>query len=998
VTEQREAFVMLVLRKARCMGLAGVAILCLPVGAFAQTGSSIAGVVKDTTGAVLPGVTVEASSPALIEKVRTVVTDGQGQYKIIDLVPGPYTVTFALAGFNTVKREGIDLPASFTATVNAELRVGALEETLTVTTQTPTVDVQNVVQRDVMSRDVVDAVPVGSKAVISIGVLIPGIITSQQDVGGTAYTSSQIAIHGGRQAEQQLLYDGVFYNNGQGVGGTYTGIVTNDGTVQEVSLETGGLSAESSLGGIRTNIIPKDGGNLFSGLFFGTFTNQSLQGNNLTSALIAQGITSAPHVTNAYDFNPAFGGPLVKDKLWFWGSYRRLVSDKTVPGIFYNASPVPYQYVPNAGAPAPNDETNGNESIRLTAQLSARNKVTVQIQDAQRVIPGYGYALNNNLNTPEATMYNAAVPDYFGLATWTSPVTNRLLLEAGVGFVNKDYVTNTQPGIDPLNPGYTELATGISWGNLTQTYGHNASHQYNGRLVASYVTGSHAVKVGMTFMHTWAWTTSNFTNNGVNLDLLNGVPKQVTVYATPLSFTENMNANVGLFAQDQWTIKHLTINYGIRYDNYIAGVPAESEGPGPNAPTRNYTFPAVNDLPNWKNVLPRLGAAWDLFGNGKTAIKGSISEYVEGPTLISFTRLGEPAAAIITNTTRTWNDTNGDFLAECNFANPAANGECGPIQNKNYDTSVISNTYSPSALTNRGTNWEAQAGIQHELLPSVSVSATYVRRWYQNLRVTQNTDVTSADYSPYCITAPVNPRLPGGGGNQICGLYDVNPAQFGLTNNVISTTPNVQDVYDGFDFTGSMRLPRGIVLQGGVSTGRERTNDCYALNDLSLSTFSAGNSLAVGTPRTQAFCDITPPFQPNIKFLGVYPLPWWGLQASAAFQSLPGPQITATETVTNAQIAPSLGRNLAAGVNGTAAVSLIPPGTLFNGRLYQLDLRGTKTVKVGPRLRIQGMVDLYNVMNASSILAQNNTYGPAFETPTLILQPRLVKFSVQLNF
>jgi hypothetical protein len=406
----------------------------------------------------------------------------------------------------------------------------------------------------------------------------------------------------------------------------------------------------------------------------------------------------------------------------------------------------------------------------------------------------------------------------------------------------------------------------------------------------------------------------------------------------------------------------------------------------------------VNDLPNWKNVLPRLGAAWDLFGNGKTAIKGSISEYVEGPTLISFTRLGEPAAAIITNTTRTWNDSNGDFLAECNFANPAANGECGPIQNKNYDTSVVSNTYSPSALTNRGTNWEAQAGIQHELLPSVSVSATYVRRWYQNLRVTQNTDVTSADYSPYCITAPVNPKLPGGGGNQICGLYDVNPAQFGLTNNVISTTPNVQDVYDGFDFTGSMRLPRGIVLQGGVSTGRERTNDCYALNDLSLSTFSAGNSLAVGTPRTQAFCNITPPFQPNVKFLGVYPLPWWGLQASAAFQSLAGPQITATETVTNAQIAPSLGRNLAAGVNGTAAVSLIPPGTLYNGRLYQLDLRGTKTVRVGPHFRIQGMVDLYNVMNASSILAQNNTYGPAFETPTLILQPRLVKFSVQLNF
>lgn len=513
------------------------------------------------------------------------------------------------------------------------------------------------------------------------------------------------------------------------------------------------------------------------------------------------------------------------------------------------------------------------------------------------------------------------------------------------------------------------------------------------------LTGSHAIKVGATFMHTWAWTTSNFTNNGVNLDLLNGVPKQVTVYATPLSFTENLTANVGLFAQDQWTLKHLTINYGIRYDNYIGGVPAESEGPGPNAPTRNYSFPAVNDVPNWKNVLPRLGAAWDVFGNGKTAIKASISKYVEGPTIITFTRLAEPAAAIVTNTTRTWTSTSGDFLAQCNFANPAANGECGPISNKNFDTSVVSSTYDPSALTNRGTNWEAQAGIQQQLRQAVSVSATYVRRWYQNIRVTQNQDVVSADYSPYCIAAPVDSRLPGGGGNQICGLYDVNLAQFGLANNVISTTPQAQDVYDGLDLVGSLRLPRGIVLQGGVSAGRERTNTCYALNNLSLTTFSAGNSLPVnGTPRTQAFCDITPPFQPNIKFLGVYPLPWWGLQASAAFQSLPGPQITATETVTNAQIAPSLGRNLSEGVNGTQTVALIPPGTMYNGRLYQLDLRGTKTIKAGPRLRIQGMVDLYNVANASSVLAQNNTYGPAWQDPTLLLQPRLVKFSVHLDF
>ena len=977
-------------RKLLWVSLLLATVTFVPGAAFAQTGSAIAGVARDTTGAVLPGVTVEASSPVLIEKTRTVVTDGQGQYKIIDLVPGTYTVTFSLAGFSTVRREGVELPASFTATVNGEMRVGTIEETLTVSGQAPTVDVQNVVQQNVMSRDVLDAVPVGSKAVISVGVLIPGVITNNQDVGGTAYTSSQIAIHGGRQTEQQLLYDGMYYNNGQGVGGTYTSFVVNDGTVEQISLETGGLSAESSLGGIRTNVIPKDGGNAFKGSFFTTYTGQSLQGNNLTSDLIARGLTATPRVTRAYDINPSFGGPLMKDRLWFFGSYRWLVSDKTVAGIFFNASPIGHIYTPDLSRPAENDERNGNESVRLTMQLTPRNKVSAQFQNTQRVIPGYGYALNNNLNTPEATMYNNARPDYFGQANWTSPVTNRFLLEAGFAFANKDYVTYTQPGSDPLTPAYTDRSTGISWGNLTQTYGHNASHQFNERFTASYVTGSHAAKVGVTFMHTWARTTSDVTNNGVTLQLLNGVPNQVTVFATPIAFEELMRGWLGFFAQDQWTIKHLTLNAGIRYDYYNAYTPAATLGPAINAPTRNYSLPEVDNIPNWKDVSPRLGVAYDLFGKGKTAIKASLGRYVEGPTLISFTRAAEPAGAIVTNTTRVWTDTNKDFLAQCDFANPVANGECGPIQNRNFDTPVVTTQYSPNALTDRGYNWEIQAGIQHELLPRVSVTGTYTRRWYGNLRATQNTAVTSANFSPYCINAPVDPRLPSGGGNQICGYDDVNPAQFGVSNNIIQVEPNQEDVYDGVDLATNMRLPRGIVVGGGVSLGRERTNTCYALNDLSI---SAGTS-----PQTQAFCDIRPPLQPNVKALAVYPLPWWDLQASAAYQSLPGPQITATYTATNALIAPSLGRNLSAGANGTASLQLIAPGTLYGDRLNQLDLRLTKALKfMGPR-RLRLSVDLYNVLNASPVISQNNTFGPAWQQPTLVLQPRLVKFGGQIDF
>ena len=203
--------------------------LALPTAVRAQANSAIAGVVKDSSGAVLPGVTVEASSPALIEKVRSAVTDGEGQYKIVDLRPGDYTVTFTLTGFSTVKREGIELTASFTANVNAELRVGALEETITVSGAAPTVDVQNVVQQRVMTRDVIDAIPVGAKSVMSIGVLIPGVTTNSQDVGGTAVRFGGAGDPRQRAHEQQLLYDGVYYNNGQGRGGSFTAIAPNVG-------------------------------------------------------------------------------------------------------------------------------------------------------------------------------------------------------------------------------------------------------------------------------------------------------------------------------------------------------------------------------------------------------------------------------------------------------------------------------------------------------------------------------------------------------------------------------------------------------------------------------------------------------------------------------------------------------------------------------------------------------------------------------------------------
>src|SRR5262249_51052361 len=177
----------------------------------------------------------------------------------------------------------------------------------------------------------------------------------------------------------------------------------------------------------------------------------------------------------------------------------------------------------------------------------------------------------------------------------------------------------------------------------------------------------------------------------------------------------------------------------------------------------------------------------------------------------------------------------------------------------------------------RAYNWESSFGVQHEILPGLSLNGSYNHRWYGNFTVTQNLLVSNADFSPYCVPVPVDPRLPGGGGNQLCGFYDISVEKLGVSDNVISQAHHFgkqEEVYDGFDVGANARLSHGILFSGGVSMGRSRTNNCDLTSDLSLS--YAGSAMNVTAPRTTEFCDVRPPMLANIKVLGVYPLPFWG--------------------------------------------------------------------------------------------------------------------------
>jgi len=545
----------------------------------------------------------------------------------------------------------------------------------------------------------------------------------------------------------------------------------------------------------------------------------------------------------------------------------------------------------------------------------------------------------------------------------------------------------------------TEQSTGLTY-RANATYGQSPTNPVTTRVALTYVTGSHAAKFGFSEVFGRSITTNEAAGSRT-YRLNNGVPNQVTLQATPSVTVVNMNADLGLYAQDRWTIRQLTLNFGLRFDYFNGSVPAQDEAEllarfGLYAPVfvpvRSY--PAVKDVPNWKDVNPRLAGVYDLFGNGRTAVRASLGRYVAGETATTATNLN-PITTSVTSATRTWTDLNRDFVVDCNFADPTPNGECQGLSNLNFGQANPNATrYADDVIRGsgkRGYNWEGVVGIQHELRDGISVTANYYRRWFGNFSVTQNKATSPTDYTSYCITAPVDSRLPGGGGNQICGFYDVNPNKFGQVLSLITQSSDFgaqESVWDGYGLTTSIRLPKGGTVQGGVDQGRLRTNNCYVLGQPNLSGLA-------GSPNTSDYCDVRPPLQPQIKFLAVYPLPWADIQIGAAYQNLPGPQIQASYSASSASIAPSLGRPLSSG--GTATLNIIPPGTLYGARAQQLDLSARKSVKLRNG-RLVGTLDIYNALNRSDVITYNNTFGPAWQRPTAILTGRWLKFGAQLDF
>ncbi|HET9702392.1 MAG TPA: TonB-dependent receptor [Vicinamibacterales bacterium] len=986
-----------------------------PAVALAQ--SAFTGTVKDTSGAVMPGVTVEAASPVLIEKVKSAVTDENGQYRIVDLRPGTYTITFSLPGFNTVTRENVELAGNFTATINIELGVGTLQESVTVSGASPVVDVQSNTKQQVLTRDVLSAVPTAG-TIQGLGQLVVGVTLNVPDVGGSrAMQQTYFAVRGQGGAQTVVLVDGLMTNGLMGDGAVQA--YHNESMTQEAVYQTAGGNAETLTGGVNMNLIPKDGGNMFRGGFKGFKSPESWQGDNFTQDLKDMGVTGVDKISNFYEFNIEQGGPIIKNKLWFFGAFRKARYDRPIANTF--AIPPGTPNISQAFAACQrnadscdqgvSDEKMDNPVVRMTWQMSERNKLAFYMDRALRL---RGHAMGALTDATTASVIWNTPTFATGSVKYTSTLSSKLLFEAGFSGNRERYDNLYQPGILAdrnteawyRNVRKNDTSTGLLWNASGAQLG-NYPDRYNLQGAMSYVTGSHNVKVG----GSWQWG-KYIRYNNANADLYqtynNGLATQVTVLNTPLRVGEDLDGNIGFYAQDTWTMDRLTLNYGLRFDynkQTIRGQEAQV-GRFANSPAYD-SFQAV---PTWKDFSPRVSIVYDLSGTGKTAIRAGLNKFVTAQTT-GFSQLYNPTA--IATQTLPWTDVNGDDIAqgergcpgyptvgcEINFVNLPANFGVRSL------ATADENLARPYSLP-------MNVGISHEVMGGLSVAAEYYRISFKNLTVRQNSLLNADSYNQFQVVSPLD--------GSVIPVWVIKPEFRGRVANVDSTSDDMKRTYNGVDINFNARMPQGIRAFGGFNLERTINDTCVA---------------ALSDPNKSLYCnqaDSGIPWQKQFKATLVYPTPWYGIQVSLAYQNLNGYltgtaaqaygpftagtgfdrpngqgtywQITSATRyaanctgpcVANGLVLPELGP---AGV-ANVQVPLVAPETEYTPRINQVDLSFSKRATFGA-FNVTPKIDFFNLLNSDDYSSVSTVqYGAAaYNRPSVILQGRIIRIGVDVNW
>ena len=1003
---------------------AGLSVVLLFL-ARASAQSTISGQVKDTSGAVMAGVAVEASSEALIERSRSVVSNGEGRYAIVDVRPGSYTVTFTLMGFNTVKQQ-VEVPANVTVPLDATMQVGSIGQTVEVAGLVATVDVDNVSHPEVLTRSDVDSVPT-ARNLQSVGSYIPSVHLNIPDVGGSQQIQqTYIATHGNPPEHNVYLLDSMLVNTTQGDGQIQT-YIENE-LVQEATYSTVGNPVDSTAGGVFVNLVPKDGGNNLHGEFFGAYTPSSFVGTNLDANLIARfagGNSAQSAITQLQDFDGSLGGPIKKDRLWFLLSGRKQQT--------YQQSPLCL----NNGSPCVDRSHIYTGHLRLTYQANAKNKFSAMwMRDFKRTEDEAVTNVANGVPVNfQATTQRIPAMYYITQEKWTGTVTPKLILEAGFSFDKLDYNVRYQNGQTqtPFSPlWYSDVLLQDTGKNLRYNVG-TMQQIYNfDRYVAQgggfFVTGSHQIKFGI--QDSWGPAyQKTFMNGDLYAIEANGVPTSVSTYDTPVYNRPRLNADLGLYLTDTWKIKRLTITPGIRWDYLSNQIDAESAPAGRFVPARS--FPAITcstykGISCFKDWAPRLGLVYDLFGNHKTALKAGVGKY-ETPLVSNNLQAFNPM--FVTFQSRAWTNTTctgpSCFPLDDQIG-PAPAGAFGTLSPRSLDPNY-----------HREYNMQYSVGVQQQIRNGVTLNFNWIRRDDYQQELIANQSVPSSAWTPYSITNPLD-------GTPIT-MYNLNPSFRGLTAVLYQTNAPRSlraNSYNGFETSLAGRLPHGAFIFAGWTIDRELARQCDQ---------TAGTGNQLNDPNSLRYCDwygnlhqelgqiASIPYRNEFKIQANLPL-WYKFEISASLYSDPVYNTNFTLNnppygVTNAEPifagaqqgfkevywTLTSGTRYPANCNcptpsgvvdpglaqGSETIMLVAPGSRLTPQLNQLDIALRRAFVIRDRYTIKAESQIFNVLNANTVYSEAQTLttsvtpflkGGIGGVPTAILNPRMVRLVVQFKF